>query len=116
MIRVPTLIQRFHALPVKEGSLVAPWRLQLALRDNAPYELLLGLCQSQIWALIATNLKQHNLFQSHQATTLAQSAGLPQTKGHGKGKHKQKGKLAPKMASKQEPESGFLRSCSWRRW
>ena len=90
MFRDVGLIQRFHALPVKRQSEVAPWRLQLSLRGDRPFELLQHLCQSQIWTTVGASLKLHSLMQSSQATHLAEHLGMDtHQKGQGKGKMKQ---------------------------
>ena len=92
-LKDPTLVMRFHSLPTKEGSLVTPWRLQLSARDDHPYSMLLHLCQSQVWALVAASMKQHNLHQSNLASALEHSLGMTPTKGKGKGKSKTKNKV-----------------------
>ena len=55
--------------------------------------MLLHLCQSQVWALVAASMKQHNLHQSNLASALEHSLGLTPTKGKGKGKSKTKNKV-----------------------
>ena len=89
----PTLIQKFHSLPAKPDSAVTPWRLQMSSREARTYELMLHLAYSQVWTLLATSLKQHNLYQSSLAATIEQNLGL-RPKGQGKGKQKGKGHKA----------------------
>ena len=96
MFKDASVIQRFHALPVKEGSNTSPWRLQLCLRDDRPWQLMQSLNQSSVWTLMAMSLKQHSRYQSPLANRLEQALGMtPSTgsqKGRGKGKNQQKGK------------------------
>ena len=43
MFRDSSLIQRFHALPTAPESAVSPWRLQVSIRADRPWELLQAL-------------------------------------------------------------------------
>ena len=119
MFRDVGLIQRFHALPVKSTSEVAPWRLQLSMRGDRPFELLQHLCHSQVWTMVGANLKLHSLTQSSQATSLADHPGLT-SPGKSKGKGKQKHQLKPTQPKKETPWSLALicsvksRNWSWR--
>ena len=95
MFRDPSIILRFHALPTKPESAVSPWRLQVSLRADRPWELLQALCQSSVWTLMATSLKQHSRFQSPLALKLEESLGLKSMKGTGKGSKGHKGSKGP---------------------
>lgn len=93
MMRDVSIIQRFHALPMKDNSPIAPWRLQLALRADRPWELIQSLSQSSVWSLMAMSMKPHNRFQSPMAERLETMLELrPKGKGRGKGKSKDRKK------------------------
>ena len=103
MFRDPAIILRFHALPTKPESVVSPWRLQVSLRADRPWELLQALCQSSVWTLMATSLKQHSRFQSPLALKLEESLGLKTMKGTGKGSKRPQGLQGPiQVADHQE--------------
>jgi hypothetical protein len=91
------LVVRFHALKaVSDKDLKAvPWRLQINLRNNRAYELLLQLCHNAVWMAVGATLKPHSLGQSTMATNLQAMLHKPQ--GKGKGKHQ--AKLSPKKES-----------------
>ena len=92
----PQLVIRFHALKAPNPELASiPWRLQLNLRSDRPYELFHHLSHNGIWMLIGAKMKPHTQGQSGQATAL-QSMLMGQ-KGQGKGKsQKQTQKPLPK--------------------
>lgn len=87
-----TLIQRFHALkpPTNTDLMIIPWRLQLHLRSDRPYELMLQLAHNAIWMPMAAQMKPHNQAQSGLALALQKQLhpGKGKTKGTGKGKSK----------------------------
>ena len=90
------LVVRFHALKaVSDKDLAAvPWRLQINLRNNRAYELLLQLCHNAVWMAVGATLKPHSLGQSTMATNLQAMLHKPKGKGKGRGKHQ--AKLSPK--------------------
>ena len=102
MLSDPSIIQRFHALPVKENSNVAPWRLQVSLRADRPWELLQALASSSVWTLMATSLKPHSRMQSPLALQLEQMMGLTTGKDHKKGKGKGKSHRPSPQTTKKE--------------
>ena len=78
---------------MKDSSPIAPWRLQLALRADRPWELIYSLSQSSVWSLMAMSMKPHNRFQSPMAERLETMLELrPKGKGSGKGKGKDRKK------------------------
>ncbi|CAL1140453.1 unnamed protein product [Cladocopium goreaui] len=82
------LVTAFHALPTSNQE-VAPWKLTLSLRADAPWQNMQVLSHSAIWLLMATSLKPHGQKQSPLAQSLQQAMGLTRTpKGRGKGKTK----------------------------
>ena len=85
--RDPTLVVRFHGMAVMNQAKTIPWRLQLNMRHNRPYDLLWELTHNAVWMLQGTALKPHVARQSGLAKNL-QEMIQPQ-KGHGKGKTKQ---------------------------
>ena len=92
MARSPTLITRFHALPQKEEAAIVPWKLQMNMRDDPPWDLMLSLCQNSVWTLLGTNLKCHSQSMSGLAVHLQNLIRPSQTQGKGKDKGKSKGK------------------------
>ena len=102
MLSDPSIIQRFHALPVKENSNVAPWRLQVSLRADRPWELLQALASSSVWTLMATSLKPHSRMQSPLALQLEQMMSLTTGKDHKKGKGKGKSHRPSPQTTKKE--------------
>ena len=48
------LVVRFHALraPLEQQQKIVPWRLQLNLRSDRPYELLYQMAYNSIWMLV----------------------------------------------------------------
>lgn len=94
----PNLVVKFHALPAGSKQEISPWRLQVSMRQDDPWQMLQELCSSGIWLLMGTSLKCHSLDQSPLAYQLQQS--LNPGKGKMKGRGKGKNKMAP--ATKQE--------------
>ena len=92
------LVMRFHSLPMTNNKEVTPWRLQLSMRADQPWQLMQLLCHSAIWLTMGGSLKMHSLQQSPLAHQLQKTLGLtqPTTKGQGKGKTKSKGQTAKK--------------------
>ena len=88
------LILRFHALkpPTNQSIQIIPWRLQLNLRSDRPYELFYQLANNAIWMIVGANMKPHTQGQSGLATALEKlmNPTKPLHKGKGKGKGKQK--------------------------
>ena len=87
----PTLVMRFHALPSTPQSAACPWKMQISLRADQPWQVLQEMSHSAIWLLVGCNLKQHSLQQSPLAFNLQRTLQLP-SQTHGKGKGKSKGK------------------------
>ena len=97
--RNPLLVIRFHSLQSKLDSKVTPWRLQLNMRLDGPFELLSFLCYNSVWAVLGSQLKPHLQQQSPMATALQEMMG----KGHGKGQGKSALRSATqKQTAKQE--------------
>jgi hypothetical protein len=92
------LVVKFHALPEGQNQTVSPWRLQVSMRQDGPWQLLNSLCHSAIWLLVGTSLKSHSLLQSPLAHQLQQTLNLPSNNTKGKGK----GKQQPQLEAKQE--------------
>lgn len=88
--RDPTLVLKFQGLQTSQGQKIVPWKLQLNMRTDRPYELLLELTHSSIWLLVGTSLKAHSPKPSSLAVQLRSM--MPASKGQGKGKHPSKGK------------------------
>lgn len=84
------MVVKFHALPSGTKQDVSPWRLQVSLRQDTPWQMLQELCNSGIWLLMGTSLECHSLTQSPLAHQLQQSLnpGKGMMKGRGKGKNK----------------------------
>ena len=78
-----TLVVRFQGLQTSNAQAAVPWKLQLNMRTDRPYELLAALTHSSIWLLAGTTLKLHSTKNSHLADTLHQL--MTATKGRGKG-------------------------------
>eukprot|EP00435_Cladocopium_sp_Y103_P007747 s1186_g2.t1 len=78
--RDSTLVVRFQGLPTSSQTATFPWKLQLNLRTQRPYELLLALTHSAVWLLLGTSLKVHATTPSTLAKNLfaapASSQGL----------------------------------------
>ena len=90
MMQDRELIIRFHALRAPtDQQRVIPWRLQLNLRSDRPFELLHYLTHSSVWMTVGASMKQHTLTQTPMATTLQSMLGSSknQNKGKGRGKH-----------------------------
>lgn len=85
MVQDKELIVRFHALrPMSnQPNQPVPWRLQIHLRSDRPYELLWQLAHSSVWMTVGATMKPHSQGQSPLATTLQ---NMMQPKGRGKGK------------------------------
>ena len=92
------LVIRFHALrsPTEKEAKIIPWRLQINLRSDRPYELIYQLAHNSIWMAIGAAMKPHSLGQSPLAHNLQNLLGNQRRKGEGKGKGKQKSKHAQK--------------------
>ncbi|CAL1156661.1 unnamed protein product [Cladocopium goreaui] len=88
--RDPTLVLKFQGLQTSSSQSTIPWKLQLNLRTDRPYELLLELTHSAIWMLVGSSLKPHNAKPSNLANQLRHL--MPKGKGEGKGKTRSKGK------------------------
>jgi hypothetical protein len=86
----PTLVVKFQGLATSTQQPTIPWKLQLNMRMDRPYDLLHTLTHNAVWLLAGTSLKVHST-QPSQLTRQVQNM-LPQTKGRGKGKSKHKGK------------------------
>ena len=80
------LVQRFHSLSPKSEAQVVPWRLQLNLRMDTAWNMLLHLTQNSVWSIQGANLKAHSQQESRQAQDLR--ALLQPSKGKSKGKGK----------------------------
>ena len=90
------LVVRFHAMgSTSSQQRVVPWRLQLHLRSDRPYELIYQMAYNSIWMLVGATLKPHSLGQSPMATAL--QAMVHPNKGQGKGKTKKQGKSQTKQ-------------------
>ena len=90
MMQDRELIIRFHALRAPSDlQKIIPWRLQLNLRSDRPYELLHFLAHNSVWMTVGVSMKQHTLTQTPMATNLQAMIGgsKTQTKGKGRGKH-----------------------------
>jgi len=86
----PTLVVKFQGLATSTQQPTIPWKLQLNMRMDRPYDLLHTLTHNAVWLLAGTSLKTHSA-QPSQLTRQVQSM-LPRPKGGGKGKSKHKGK------------------------
>ena len=82
--RDPTLVVRFHGMATNDPKKTVPWRLQLNLRSQRAYDLLLELCHNSIWTVISTALKPHTAQQSNLAKSLQSMLKPPKGKGKGK--------------------------------
>ena len=79
------LVIRFHALQAPtDQKRIIPWRLQLNLRSDRPYELMYHLAHNSLWMAVGASMKQHSQSQTPLASTIQQLVGKP--KGRGKGK------------------------------
>ena len=87
--RVPDLVVRFHAMGTSPPPAPIPWKLQLNLRCDRPYDLLKSLVGSTVWMLIGTSIKVHHAKPSALATRLQNLLPSP-VKGKGKGRGKNK--------------------------
>ena len=87
MLTDPAMVIRFHALSQSKDqtSKAVPWRLQINMRTNRPYELLHYLTHNAIWMTVGASMKQHNQQQTPLATALQTMMGPPKPKGRGKG-------------------------------
>ena len=84
-----TLVMKFHALPSTPTSVACPWKMQISIRADQPWQVLQEMAHSAIWLLVGCNLKQHSLQQSSLAFNLQRTLQLPsQPKGKGKSKGK----------------------------
>ena len=81
-----TLVQRFGSLNPKNTAPVIPWRLQVSLRHDRHWELLLQMCHSSIWSLLGVSFKAHTPNQSQLAKTIQAQISPSSSKGKGKGK------------------------------
>lgn len=92
MCRDPQLILRFHALKphTNQALQIIPWRLQLNLRSDRPYELFYQLTHNAIWMIMGASMKPHTQGQTGLAMALEKLVFPPQKamKGAGKGKSK----------------------------
>eukprot|EP00435_Cladocopium_sp_Y103_P007029 s1036_g2.t1 len=88
------LVVRFHALrpPSTQGDAPIPWRLQVHMRADRPYELLFQMAHNSIWMLLGASMKPHTMGQSSMATQLMSMLQTTSNKGRGKGKTKSKSK------------------------
>ena len=93
MVRDPTAIVRFHALNPQSTQDVIVWRLQICLRRDELWDLLMQLTFNSMWALIGTTFKVHSPRPSQLAQSLQTMLHTPTRKGTGKGK---KGAYKPK--------------------
>ena len=87
----PQMVVKFHSLPSGAKQETSPWKLQVSLRLDHPWKLLLELCGSAIWLLMGASLKVHSLEQSPLAHNLQKAMNLHSS--HRKGKGKGKGKM-----------------------
>ena len=92
--RDPTLVVRFQGLSTSQAQATVPWKLQLNLRSNRPYDLMRELTHSSVWLLAGTSLKVHSMQQSGLAKQVQQLLPLNH-KSKGAGKSKSKGKKSP---------------------
>lgn len=97
-LRDPHLVVKFQSMGPENQQGTIPWRLQLNLRQDRPYDLLVAMVGSAMWALMGTSLQMHKPKLSGLATTL--QSMLP-SKGKGKGKGAGKGKTMGKMPPQQ---------------
>ena len=92
MCRDPQLILRFHALKphTNQALQIIPWRLQLNLRSDRPYDLFFQLAHNAIWMIMGASMKPHTQGQTGLATALEKLVFPTKqaTKGAGKGKSK----------------------------
>jgi hypothetical protein len=88
--RDPALVVRFQGLATSSPQTAVPWKLQLNLRYNRPYDLLVAMTHSSVWMVAGTSLKIHTPQQSGLAKTV--QSLLPKGRGRGKGSGKSKGK------------------------
>lgn len=79
-------VVRFHAL--KAQPTVIPWFLQICMRQNEAWHILMELQQLGLWSLLGLSLRVHTQTQSKQASLLHQC--LQQANGNAKGKGKGK--------------------------
>jgi len=89
--RDPTLVVRFQGLSTSHAQATVPWKLQLNLRSNRPYDLMRELTHSSVWLLAGTSLKVHSMQQSGLAKQVQQLLPL-HGKSKGMGKSRTKGK------------------------
>ena len=94
LTEVQTVV-KFHALPAGQKQEVSPWKLQVSLRLDNPWQLLTELSHSAIWLLMGTSLRPHSLQQSPLAVNLQKTLQLP-TSRKGNGKGKKPGTVTPK--------------------
>eukprot|EP00435_Cladocopium_sp_Y103_P046324 s1590_g13.t1 len=83
--RNPEVIVKFHSLRDTQDNPIVPWRLQMNMRLDDPYNLMCHLCYNSMWTLIGTQLKPHLQHQSPMATALQNMLG--KGKGRGKGQN-----------------------------
>lgn len=96
----PNIVVRFHALPSTPSSVACPWKMQVSLRADQPWQALQEMSHLAIWLLVGCNLKQHSLHQSSLAFNLQRTLQLPShTQGKGKGKSKGKSQKGIKAKS-----------------
>ena len=89
MMQDGELIIRFHALrSPNEQQKIIPWRLQLNLRSDRPFELLHHLAKNSVWMAVGASMKQHTLHQTPLATTLQSMMGGSKAPPKGKGRGK----------------------------
>lgn len=88
--RDPGLILRFQGLQTSTPQMTVPWKLQMNMRYDRPYELMLALTHSSVWLLAGASLKPHSAQPSNLAKTV--QSLLPKGQGRGKGTGKSKGK------------------------
>ena len=87
MMLDPELVVRFHALQSPHDSQkIIPWRLQLHLRSDRPYELMFQLAFNSIWMVLGASMKPHTQQVTPLASTLQTMVGKPKGKGKGKSK------------------------------
>ena len=86
----PALIVRFQGLPMTSAQAAVPWKLQINMRHDRTYDLLVALAHNSVWMLAGTSLKLHQPKQSSLANALTQM--MSGHKGQGKGSHKGKSK------------------------
>lgn len=89
LLRSPTSVVRYHALPVQKDSKTTPWQVQLPMTSTDLIELFRLLEMNSIWTLISAQFKRHQPTQSSLATQIAGALNLGKGKGKGKGKAKQ---------------------------